>query len=178
MASIIHSHTQNATSFKRVGGAGNAGGMGSRLTVTSSRVPPAVDPRVKLQAAAVTGLQERRRRRRAQVPPMYSLAVVRVLSQKGDPLEGHVVDLSETGMAVQVDSVIPVGQGVTVEFRVSGLGRIVREEWSEFAAAAVVVRHDDVDDFPCGPYKTALRFVRIGTMAQAQIARFVATHPD
>lgn len=171
MPSTTDSRTHKAISFKGFGGAGG------RTSVTSSRVAPAVDPRVKLHAPTVSGLHERRRRRRTQVPAMYSLAIVRVLSQKGDPLEGHVIDLSETGMAVQLDSIVPVGQAVTVEFRVSGLGRIVHEEWAEFAAAAVVVRHDDMDDFPAGPYKTALRFVRIGTMAQAQIARFVATHP-
>jgi hypothetical protein len=144
-----------------------------------SRVPAEVtDPRVKLQANGVTGLQERRRRRRAHVPPMYTSAIVRVLAQRGEPLEGHVVDLSETGMAVQVDSLIPVGQAVTVEFRVAGLGRIADDQWTEFQAAAVVVRQDDVEDFPNGPYKMALRFVRIGTMAQAQIARFVATNPS
>jgi len=154
-------------------------GVSSRSVVTSSRVMPAAsDPRVQLRAAVVSGLQERRRRRRAYVPPMYTQAVVRVLSQRGMPLEGHVLDLSETGLAVQVDEKIPVGQAVTVEFRVAGLGRVVADQWSEFAAAAIVVRQDDLEDFPDGPYKLALRFVRINTMAQAQIARFVATHPD
>jgi c-di-GMP-binding flagellar brake protein YcgR len=136
---------------------------------------PVTDPRVKVQPSGVTGLQERRRRRRAHVPPMYSSAIVRVLTQRGEPLEGHVLDLSETGMAVQLDSLIPVGQAVTIEFRVAGLGRLSDDQWTEFAAAAIVVRHDDLDDFPHGPFKIALRFVRIGTMAQAQIARFVAT---
>jgi c-di-GMP-binding flagellar brake protein YcgR len=100
------------------------------------------------------------------------------LAQLGSPLEGHVLDLSETGMAVEVDSLIPVGQAVTVEFRVAGLGRMIDQQWTEFVAAAVVVRHDELEDFPQGPYKIALRFARIGTMAQAQIARFVATNPS
>jgi c-di-GMP-binding flagellar brake protein YcgR len=147
--------------------------------VKPSRVTPEVtDPRVTLHQPAVSGLQERRRRRRAHVPPMYTSAIVRVLAQRSEPLEGHVLDLSETGMAVQVDSLIPVGQAVTVEFRVAGLGRITHDQWAEFAVAAVVVRQDDLEDFPNGPYRIALRFVRIGTMAQAQIARFVATNPD
>ena len=160
----------------RSGSRKSSGAMGlgrmtaSRMTMTVS------DPRVKLHAPAVAGLQERRRRRRAQVPAMYSVAMVRVLSQKVS-LEGHVLDLSETGMAVQVDSLIPVGQPVTVEFRVAGLGRVAHDEWTELVAAALVVRQDGLEDFPGGPYKIALRFVRIGTMSQAQIARFVATHP-
>jgi len=149
-----------------------------RPGVKSSRVAPAaVDPRVKVQAEAVTGLQERRRRRRVNVPPMYTQAVVRVMSTKGAPLEGHILDLSETGMMVDLDERLPVGQAVTVEFRVSGLGRVADDQWSEFAAAAVVVREGEAEDFPHGPYQMGLRFVRISTMAQAQIARFVATQP-
>ena len=168
-----------ASTESRTGTRQRPGGVLVRTVVTSSRVAPAVsDPRVQLREAVVTGLQERRRRRRAHVPAMYSQAVVRVLAQRGVPLEGHVLDLSETGMAVQVDERIAVGQPVTVEFRVAGLGRVAEDQWSEFAAAAIVVRQDDLEDFPAGPYKLALRFVRISTMAQAQIARFVATHPD
>jgi c-di-GMP-binding flagellar brake protein YcgR len=170
MSTYTHSGTRKLSPPK--------GTSAPRNTVTSSRVAPAVsDPRIDLHAPTVKGLHERRRRRRAMVPPMYTLAVIRVLSRKGEPMEGHILDLSETGMAVQVDSLIPVGQAVTIEFRVAGLGRIAHDEWTEFAAAAQVVRHDNLDDFPAGPYKTALRFVRIGTIPQAQIARFVATHP-
>jgi len=135
------------------------------------------DPAVKLRKDAVTTLQERRRRRRADVPPMYSSVIVRVLSRKGAPIEGHVLNLSENGMAVELDYQIPVGQPVTLEFRIAGLGRVVNDQWSEFAAAAEVARIDDLDDFPQGPYRIALKFVRISTMAQAQIARYVATHP-
>jgi len=151
---------------------------GAAPRVKSSRVPPtAVDPRVKVQAETVAGLQERRRRRRVNVLPMYTQVVVRVMATKGEPLEGHILDLSETGMMVNLDERLPVGQAVTVEFRVSGLGRVVADQWSEFAAAAVVVREGEVEDFPHGPYEMGLRFVRISTMAQAQIARFVATQP-
>ena len=168
MAITTDNNARKAASFRSA----------TRTQVTPSRVATAVsDSRVQVAAGTVKGLHERRRRRRAQVPPMYTLVVVRELGKKGVPMEGHVLDLSETGMAVELDDKIPVGQGVTIEFRVTGLGRIVNDEWSEFVAAGVVVRHDNVDDFPGGPYKTALRFVRIGTMAQAQVARFVATHP-
>jgi hypothetical protein len=66
---------------------------------------------------------------------------------------------------------------VTVEFQVAGLGRLRKEEWPTFVATAEVVRLDDLADFPAGPYRTALRFVRIATMVQAQIARYVATQP-
>jgi hypothetical protein len=159
-------------------------GLPSAASVRTTRVTPSkvtaplADPRVKIHPLTLSGLHERRRRRRAHVPPMYSSAIVRVLSQRGTPLEGHVIDLSETGIAVQVDSLIQIGQAVTVEFRVAGLGRVAADQWIEIAAAAQVVRHDDLEDFPGGPYKIALRFVRINNLAQAHIARFVATHPD
>jgi hypothetical protein len=109
---------------------------------------------------------------------MYTQAVMRVLSQQAEPLEGHVVNLSEMGMVVEVDFKVAVGQPVTVEFSVSGLGRMVGENWPTFAVAAEVVRHDNLDDFPQGPYRTALKFVRIPTMVQAQLARYVASHPE
>jgi hypothetical protein len=88
-----------------------------------------------------------------------------------------VVDLSETGLAVEVDERIGVGQPVTVEFSIAGLGRMRGEQWPTFAAAGEVVRIDNLDDFPQGPYRTAVRFVRIATMVQAQIARFVVMQP-
>lgn len=134
------------------------------------------DSAAKVQEDAVSNFQSHYRRRRANVEPMYSSVVVRVLSSKHTPLEGHVLNVSETGMAVQVDYKIPVGQPVTLEFRVAGLGRVVGDQWAEFAAAAEVVRLEDVRDFPMGPYRVALKFVRISTMTQAQIARYAATH--
>ena len=128
----------------------------------------------RVVAAGVAEFKDRRRRRRAKLEPMYTSASIRVLSRADGPLEGHVLDISETGMAVQVDSQISIGQPVTIEFSIAGLGQLRRETWPTIVAAAEVVRIDDLADFPHGPYRTALRFVRISTMAQAQIARFVA----
>jgi c-di-GMP-binding flagellar brake protein YcgR len=139
---------------------------------------PGNNARVVLHPHGVRGLQERRRRRRAKVPPMYTSAIVRMLAKRGEPLEGHVIDISETGISVEVDSLIPVSQAVTVEFRIAGLGRIAGDEWSEYAAAGIIVRHDNLDDFPSGPYRMAIKFARISTMSQAQIARFVATRAE
>jgi hypothetical protein len=108
---------------------------------------------------------------------MYSSAVLRNLALRAGPIEAYVIDLSENGIAVEADELVPVGQVVTVEFQVAGVGTLRRETWPEFAVAAEVVRHDRLDDFPGGPYRMALRFVRMSTMTQAQIARFVATQP-
>jgi c-di-GMP-binding flagellar brake protein YcgR len=108
---------------------------------------------------------------------MYTTASIRVLSRQGDPLDGHVLDLSETGMAVEIDEQIAIGQAVTIEFTVSGLGRPRADQWPTYAVAAEVIRIDDLEDFPMGPYRTALRFTRIPTMIQAQIARYVVMQP-
>lgn len=126
----------------------------------------------------VAEFKERRRRRRVQVDSPYTTVILRVLSHRSGPMEGHILDLSENGMAVEIDEKIAPGQPVTAEFRIAGLGRMREEEWPAFAVAAEVVRIDDLEDFPHGPYKTALKFVRVSTMAQAQIARFVAAQPD
>ena len=144
---------------------------------TTGLATKAVTPRspYRVVPSGVAEFKDRRRRRRVALQPMYTSASVRVLSKPGRPLEGHVLDISETGISVQVDSQIAVGQAVTVEFTIAGLGRLRQEEWPTIAAAAEVVRIDDLADFPQGPYRTALRFVRMSTMAQAQIARFVAT---
>ena len=135
------------------------------------------DVAVQVDSGAVGRMQERRRRRRVRVASMYSFATVRMLGQRTGPIEGYVIDVSETGLALEVDTLIPVGQTVTVQFRIAGLGALRHETWAEYAAAAEVVRHEDVDDFPSGPYRIGLRFVRVSTMTQAKIARFVATQP-
>jgi c-di-GMP-binding flagellar brake protein YcgR len=142
-------------------------------------------PAERLQSAAASpvrlspGVQEfkdRRRRRRVNLPPMYTAVSLRVLSRRDVPLEGHAVNLSETGMVVEIDNLIPIGQAVTLEFQVSGLGRLRDDQWPTYAVAGEVVRIDDLAEFPQGPYRVALRFVRIPTMTQAAIARYVATH--
>ena len=59
--------------------------------------------------------------------------------QRDMPLEGHAVNLSETGIVVEIDSMIPIGQAVTLEFQVSGLGRLREEMWPTYAVAGEVV---------------------------------------
>jgi hypothetical protein len=76
-----------------------------------------------------------------------------------------------------VDHKIKPGSAVTVEFSVSGLGRIRGNHWPTFAAAAEVLRLDNEEDFPGGPYRTALRFIRLPSIVQAQIARYILAQP-
>jgi hypothetical protein len=136
------------------------------------------DARSRLGQTTPIGKQERRRHQRAHVPAAYSLAVVRPVSLRGPPLEGHVLDLSDTGMSVQLDIRIPVGRMVTVEFRIAGLGCVSDDQWSKMVVAANVVRQDGVKDFPGGPYRLALRFVQPSIEVREKIAQFVATRPN
>jgi len=128
---------------------------------------------VSMEAAEMLN-RDRRKKRRVPVPAMYSAVTLRVLADRKGPLEGHMRDICESGMAVELDELVPLGSSVTIEFRLSGLGRLRAQEWPQFAATAEVTRHDDVDDFPNGPYKMALRFVKLPTIVQAEIARYVA----
>lgn len=144
----------------------------------SSTLMPSTEIRLPVTALQTRELsmRERRRRPRALVHPMYSSAVVRILNKKHKPIDGHVRNISETGLAVEMDDLVEEGSPVTVEFSVSGLGRERAQTWPTFAATAEVVRHQDVEDFPQGPYHTALRFVRISSITQAQIARYIAVY--
>jgi hypothetical protein len=143
--------------------------VSERLSVPAATSPVRLSP-------GVQEFKDRRRRRRINLQPMYTAVSVRVLSKRDVPLEGHAVNLSETGIVVEVDNTIPIGHAVTLEFQVSGLGRLRDEQWPTYAVAAEVVRIDNLAEFPHGPYRVAMRFVRIPTMTQAAIARYVATH--
>ena len=120
--------------------------------------------------------RDRRKRRRVPVSPMYSAVVLRVLGARREPLDGHALNVSETGMAVEVDYKIQPGTPVAVEFTVSGLGRPRGKQWPVMVAAAEVVRDASQEDFPQGPYRVGLRFLRISSITQAQIARYVVSH--
>jgi c-di-GMP-binding flagellar brake protein YcgR len=137
----------------------------------------AIDSTRLMQPVMLYDGKDRRRKRRIQLSPMYTSAVLRVLSSKMAPLEGHIVDISESGLSIEVDEKIKPGSAVTIEFTISGLGRMRNSRWPMFAAAAEVVRLDNVDDFPQGPYRTAVRFIRLPSIVQAQIARYIIAHP-
>ncbi len=119
-------------------------------------------------------IDDRRRSQRAPTLPAYTAVAVRVLTQRQEPVEGHVLNVSETGLAVELDERLMPGAAVTVEFCVSGMGDPDGQEWPTHRATAEVVRNDDVEDFPGGPYPTALNFVHIGPAERANIATFVA----
>ena len=140
-------------------------------TITARKAETKPLPALTTQELSI---RDRRKRKRVKLPPMYTAVTVRALHTRRDPLDGHALDLSESGMSVQLDDMLPPGSPVTIEFMVAGLGQGRRNQWPTFAATAEVTRLQDVDDFPQGPYNTALRFVKVPTIVQAQIARYIA----
>lgn len=123
-------------------------------------------------------VRDRRRRTRVPVRPMYTCAIIRVLQERSEPCEGHILNISESGMAVQIDRHIEVGSAITIEFSVAGLGRLMHERWPMFATTAEVTRSFQPADFPNGPFTVGLRFLRISTMTQAQITRYILAAPE
>ncbi len=126
----------------------------------------------------IRAVRERRRRSRVSVRPMYTCAIIRVLQERSEPCEGHILNISESGMAVEIDRGIELGQAVTIEFSVAGMGRLMHECWPMFATTAEVTRCHQHPDFPNGPYTVGLRFLRITTMTQAQITRYILSAPE
>ena len=154
-------------------------GMQARsMPLPAGRLGEAASPSPVRLSPGVQDFKDRRRRRRVNLQPMYTTVSVRVLSKRDMPLEGHAINLSETGIVVEIDNMIPIGQAVTLELKVSGLGRLRGDTWPTYAVAGEVVRMDDLAEFPQGPYRVAMRFVRMPTMTQAAIARYVATHEN
>ncbi len=154
------------------------GNLERSMPLPTERLSPAPSASPVRLSPGVQEFKDRRRRRRVNLQPMYTAVSVRVLSKRDMPLEGHAINLSETGIVVEIDNMIPIGQAVTLEFKISGLGRLRDDEWATYAVAGEVVRIDDLAEFPQGPYRVAMRFVRIPTMTQAAIARYVATHEN
>jgi c-di-GMP-binding flagellar brake protein YcgR len=125
---------------------------------------------------AIAPQKDRRKYCRVSVQPMYTAVMLRVLNQRREPLEGHALDVSQSGISVEVDSPIAPGTAVTVEMTIAGMGQMRGRQWPTFAAAAEVVRDATQEDFPQGPYRVGLRFMRMSTIMRAQIARFVVSH--
>lgn len=131
-----------------------------------------------LQSSPRHMVRDRRRRTRVPLRPMYTCAVIRVLNERSEPCEGHILNISESGMAVEIDRDVEIGAAVTVEFSVAGLGRLFHEHWPTFATTAEITRCFQPQDFPNGPYTVGLRFIRVTTMTQAQITRYILSAPE
>ena len=124
-------------------------------------------------AAPVKRFEERRRTLRRAVMPMYSHAVVRAGMSRSLAIEGYVLNLSETGVALEIDTLVDVGTEVTLELQVSCLGKIVDGEWAHATAEARLLRQDELHDFPGGPYRVGLRFTSLPAELKEAIGRYL-----
>jgi len=88
----------------------------------------------------------RRHFERFAVQPMYSeIAVDRVLEGRMRRVEGHVYDVSEGGLRVELDERLDVGEHVNVSFVLPGQSRDDADA-AIHAACQVVWVNDDLDD--------------------------------
>ena len=65
-----------------------------------------------------------RKANRMAVPPMYSTLAVQAKPFRG-AREGHVYDLSESGLRFEIDDPLPVGTDLALEFAVPAAGVIL-----------------------------------------------------
>ncbi len=97
--------------------------------------------------------QLRREHERIRVQPMYtSVIATGVGEDPGLEMLGHVYDISEGGVRIELDEPLDPGQKVVLRLEFPGAPAAVQ------ASASVVRVHDDQDD--PGPRRMALRFIK------------------
>ncbi len=90
----------------------------------------------------------RRAHKRFRPLPMYTTVTA---SRGASQLDGHVYDISESGVRIELDEPLTPGESVGLRFRLPGAHFRVE-------ASASVVWVADVEDDP-GPRRIALRFI-------------------
>ena len=108
---------------------------------------------------------ERRLHERFTLAPMYTdVTVQRVENLSIDRFEGHAYDISESGVRIELDVALEIGQGVALHLSLPG------QENPMFVAADVVWVNDELDD--PGPRRMALRFTDF--IVETERARLLA----
>ena len=93
----------------------------------------------------------RRKHERIRVQPMYTSVIAKCPGQDDDlEMLGHIYDVSEGGVRIELDEAIEPGRTVTLHLEFPGTAAAIK------ASASVVWVHDDQDD--PGPRRMALRF--------------------
>lgn len=119
-------------------------------------------------------LRNRRRHPRIRVQPMYTSVSVQRIEQRDAGfgmcrLEGHAYDVSLTGVRIELDVSLAVGEQVTVSLGLPGATRDIN-------AKGDVVWVNDEDDDP-GPRRAALVFTGFVTKEdRARLAGYLATN--
>lgn len=116
------------------------------------------------------GSVNRRAHERRVVPPMYTPVTARRESPEGaQQFAGHVYDISEGGIRIELDEPLNLGERVAMRIELPGGS-------SDVHAAANVMWVNDADDDP-GPRRMALRFTDFLSVAdRARLARYVDDH--
>lgn len=100
---------------------------------------------------------ERRRHDRYRLSPMYTSVTARDGDGIGADQAGHVYDISEGGVRIELDEPVEVGQFLALDLELPGMDDPV-------CATGDVVWVNDSQDDP-GPRRMALRFRRFETTA-------------
>ena len=112
---------------------------------------------------------ERRQHERFSLAPMYSDVTVQGVENLSiDRLGGHAYDISESGVRIELDEAIEVGQGVALHMSLPG------QDTPMFVAADVVWVNDELDD--PGPRRMALRFTDFLIDTERQRLRAYLAH--
>ena len=92
---------------------------------------------------------ERRLHERFTLAPMYTDVTVQCVENLSiDRFEGHAYDISESGVRIELDVALEIGQGVALHLSLPG------QDTPMFVAADVVWVNDELDD--PGPRRMAL----------------------
>jgi hypothetical protein len=113
----------------------------------------------------------RRAHERFYLPPMYTTVTARSRrSGNRRLLQGHVYDISEGGVRIELDEPLIPGERITIDLALPGAtsGVMVR--------GSVVWVNDDEDD--PGPRRMAVRFERFRGLADRErLASYLASNP-
>ena len=114
----------------------------------------------------------RREHERLRLQPMYTSVIVEPRNSNvcdESSMLGHAYDVSASGIRIELDEPLEVGQNVKVHVDLTGGGF----ESEEVLADAKVVWVNDADDDP-GPRRMALRFTDFHSQRhQNRLARFL-----
>lgn len=110
---------------------------------------------------------DRRRHERVQLPPMYTLARVRLAGDSQYRWTGHIHDVSQSGALLQLDQDLPPGSMLEIRALLPG------SEQVRFHARGPVVRLH-VSDHGLGPTRMAVRFDAFARQQDAlDLSRFL-----
>ena len=101
---------------------------------------------------------ERRQHQRFKLPALYTNVMIEPRLDSTSPqLCGHAYDISQSGVRIELDEPLEIGQSVQIHLELPGGNKDVH-------AAASVVWVNEAEDDP-GPRRMALRFAQFQTPA-------------